>query len=116
MKKIEIYIVGIVLALSGVIALLTGVFRAPGEAVEVRVNGEKIAEYSLAKNGIYDLNNGTNILCIEDGKAWLIDADCPDKLCVKYGKISKDGQTITCLPNKLTVVVIGESDFVELEG
>ena len=44
------------------------------------------------------------------------DANCPDKLCVKQGKISKDGETITCLPNKVTVTVYGEDDFVELEG
>lgn len=84
--------------------------------MEVRVNGEKIAEYSLSVDGIYVLNNGTNVLHIKGGKAWLDDAECPDKLCVKQGKISKDGQTITCLPNKLTIVVLGESDFVELEG
>ena len=39
--------------------------------------------------------------------AWLVDADCPDKLCVHQGKIDKTGEVITCLPNKLTVTVIG---------
>lgn len=116
MKVKEIYIVASVIALAVISLLCINLFRKPGESVEVRVNGEKIAEYSLSVDGIYVLNNGTNVLHIKGGKAWLDDAECPDKLCVKQGKISKDGQTITCLPNKLTIVVLGESDFVELEG
>ena len=35
------------------------------------------------------------------------DAECPDKLCMRQGAISRDGQTIVCLPHKLVVEVIG---------
>lgn len=33
------------------------------------------------------------------------DANCPDQICVKKGKISKPGQTIVCLPHKLLVEI-----------
>lgn len=33
-------------------------------------------------------------------------ADCPDKLCIHQGKISHTGETIACLPNRVTVRVI----------
>ena len=59
------------------------------------------------QNGTYPLNGGTNTLVIENGAAWLSHANCPDELCVKQGKISHNGQVITCLPNKLTVTVYG---------
>ena len=49
----------------------------------------------------------SNILIIEDGAAWLEDADCPDKLCMHQGAIFRDRQTIVCLPHKLVVEVIG---------
>lgn len=86
-----------------------------GSEVRVMVEGKEVGVYSLLKNGEYDLNGGTNTLIIKDGKAYMADADCPDKLCVRQGKIHRSGETITCLPNKLTVTVIeeeGEVDFV----
>ena len=53
----------------------------------------------------------------QDGKAYLTSATCPDHLCVNQGKIDQSGETITCLPNRLTVTVYsaGTND-VELVG
>ncbi len=114
MKKRDLILVGSILLVS--LALL-GVFLLTGEQgarVVVRVDGQQVASYSLAQDGEYPLNGGTNILCIRDGKAYLTDANCPDLLCVKQGKVSINGQTITCLPNKLTVTVYGAEDGVDL--
>lgn len=89
--------------------------RSEGDSVIVQVEGREFGTYDLGRNGRYILNGGTNILIVEDGKAWLEDADCPDKLCVRQGKIHRNGETITCLPNKLTVTVAevrGEVDLV----
>ena len=85
-----------------------------GNEVRVMVEGKEIGVYSLSKDGEYTLNGGTNILTIKDGKAYMADADCPDKLCVRQGKIHRNGETITCLPNKLTVTVIDEEGEVDL--
>ena len=81
-----------------------------GAGVVVKVEGEEIARYSLSRDGSFSLNGGTNILVIEDGEAYLSDADCPDLLCVKQGRIKYTGECITCLPNKLTVTVFGAED------
>jgi hypothetical protein len=55
----------------------------------------------------------TNVLVIEDGKADMTDADCPDRLCVHQRAISRNNETIVCLPNKVVVQVTGgeESEF-----
>lgn len=81
-----------------------------GKMAVVKVNNVEIGRYSLDVDGEYSLNGGTNILVIENHSAYLIDADCPDKLCVKQGKIKSTGQCITCLPNKLTVTIVGDGD------
>ena len=79
------------------------------------MNGVETERHSLAVDGTFSLNGGTNILVIQDGQAWLSEADCPDLLCVKQGKIHYTGQVITCLPNRLTVTVEGgESNGVDL--
>lgn len=114
MKIKEIIIIGSILLVSSLSWVAVELTKKPGSGVIVKINGVEVADYSLSVDGVYELNGGTNILHIEGGKAWLEDATCPDKLCVKQGKIDEDGETITCLPHKLTITVYGEDDFVEL--
>lgn len=99
------------LLLAGLLFFLTG-RRPAGEWAVVRVDGEEQARYPLAVDGVYELNGGTNVLTIADGAASMTFAACPDRLCVKMGKISRTGQCITCLPNRVTVTVEGgEAEF-----
>ena len=35
------------------------------------------------------------------------EADCPDLLCVHQKAISKEGESIICLPNKVVVTIRG---------
>ena len=83
-----------------------------GETVVISINGETVAEYSLSENGEYVLNGGTNILVIENRHAYIKNADCPDKLCVHQGKISKSGERIVCLPNRLMAEIFGSDDEI----
>jgi hypothetical protein len=52
---------------------------------------------------------GETIVVIRGGKAAVEDSPCPDKLCVHMAAISKPGQWIACLPNKVFVRVSGTS-------
>ena len=45
---------------------------------------------------------------IENGMAYVTDADCPDQVCIRMGKISKTGENIVCLPHKLVIQVEGD--------
>ena len=83
-----------------------------GTQVRVSVDGEIIGEYSLSENCEYSLSGGTNILVIENGFAYIKEANCKDKICVNTGKISHTGQRIVCLPNKLLVEVLGDGEEI----
>ena len=102
------------LILAGVLFFLYFNKGEEGAGVIVRVDGVEIARYSLSDSGRYELNGGTNILVIEDRAAYMLEADCPDHICVSQGKVRYAGQCITCLPNKLTVTVYGTDEGVEL--
>lgn len=110
MRKKDFIVIAGILLIALIAFLFLELSKEEGSSVVVRVNGEVVATYSLEKNAQYTLNNGTNILCIEDGKAYLVDANCPDHLCVKQGAITYNGETITCLPNKLTVTIINDKE------
>ena len=117
MKKRDLILIGAILAVIIVMFTVITLTKEDGAYVIVRLDGNEIARYSLTENGEYELNGGTNILRIEDGDAFLVSANCPDHLCVKQGRIDQTGETITCLPNRLTVTVYGaENSDVELVG
>ena len=109
-RRIDIIVVASLLLLSLLALLFITLTRKEGAAVEITVNGDVVAPYSLFKNGEYELNGGTNTLVIENGVAYMDYSSCPDHVCERKGKIRYAGQTIVCLPNKLTVTIIGETD------
>lgn len=86
-------------------------------------NGQVIIKINGAIEGTYDLNDdkeilindGSNVLIINNGKADMIEADCPDKLCVEQRSISKNNESIICLPNQV-VVEIKSSNESQLDG
>ncbi|MBR3646479.1 MAG: NusG domain II-containing protein [Lachnospiraceae bacterium] len=88
-----------------------------GKYVQIRVDGKVIATYSLDRNGTYPIvGSGKNVLVIEKGEAHIEEADCPDKLCIKQGKVRKVGQSLICLPNKVVVEVISEYESEDEEA
>lgn len=74
--------------------------------VVVMVDGETYGTYDLNEDQTISINHGSNILKIQDKEAKIIEADCPDKLCVHQSPISKSNQSIICLPNKLVVKIV----------
>ncbi len=79
-----------------------------GDYVVIEVDGIKTQSYPLSEDAtipIYGGDKKTNTLQIQDGKAKMTEADCKDHLCMKQKAISKDGETIICLPNKVVVTV-----------
>lgn len=78
--------------------------------VQVYREDSLIKTYPLSKDGQYEIKteNNFNQIIIEKGSVFMKDADCPDKLCVRQGKISKNGESIICLPHKLVVKISSE--------
>ncbi|MGX8703882.1 MAG: NusG domain II-containing protein, partial [bacterium] len=81
--------------------------RRGGTQVVVYREGKRTESFSLSEDRVFEIvsANGTNLLTVKDGEAYLANADCPDLLCVHMGKIRYDGQTIVCLPHKIVVAI-----------
>ena len=106
LKKKELtFIIGIV-----VFALLLwgGMYltrRGNYGSIRITVNGKEYGTYSLGKDQIIKIND-TNVCEIKNGEVHMVEADCPDHLCMKQKAVDSTGGTIVCLPNK--VVIEGE--------
>ena len=114
--RIDIIVIASLLMLAITVLLVINLTKTKGSYAEVVVDGEVVGKYPLDEDGIYSLNGGTNTLTIKDGVAYMSYSDCPDHTCENTGKVKHVGQTIVCLPNHLTITIIGESndsvDFV----
>lgn len=110
------FMLGIALALLALLAVSFLLSGETGAQIQVTIDGEIYGSYSLSENQeipvIID-GETTNLIVIKDGKADMIEADCPDKLCVHQRSVSKNNESIVCLPNRVVVQVTGakESEF-----
>ena len=84
-------------------------FSGSGSEIRITVDGALFGVYDLRENQeiTVECENGVNVIAIENGEAYMKAADCPDGLCMHQGKISRDKQTIVCLPHKLVVEAVG---------
>ncbi|MBO4412157.1 MAG: NusG domain II-containing protein [Lachnospiraceae bacterium] len=106
----DILLIGGLLLVSGLLFLGVLLFRKPGNAVSVQVNGQEIARYDLSRDieTVIRTEDGENTLVIRNGEARITHADCRDQICVHRGAVSDGGETIVCLPHKLVIAVEGE--------
>ena len=109
-KKHLLDIIVIAVLLLGTLSVfaITALTREEGNFAVVEIDGVVEAKYPLNVDGTFVLNGGTNTLVIENGAAYLSYSNCPDHTCELTGKIHYVGQTIVCLPNRLSVTVRGE--------
>lgn len=108
-KKLDIIVISAITTVAVVSLLFIFLFKEAGSVCVVEVDGKTVGEYSLMLDGEFVLNGGTNTLVISGGEAYMINSHCPDHTCENTGRIKYVGQTIICLPNKLSVTVRGET-------
>ena len=74
-----------------------------GDTLVITVDGKEYCRLPLSVDTEIPLNGNTVI--IENGYAYMKNANCPDKICINQGKINKIGQTVVCLPNSVILEV-----------
>lgn len=117
-KKDSFIIIGIIL-FAVICYLVLQLFKTPGDFVVVMHQGVITEKYDLnidTKVIISFEEDKYNILEIKNHRAYIIEATCPDKLCVKQHSISKTNETITCLPNQVVIKVISQNENIDIES
>lgn len=116
-RKADVILIVLLLALCVVIFGLIQIFvKKDGAAAVVKVDGNVVEELDLKRDNMIEVggyDGGVNKIEVKDGKVRMINADCPDELCVKTGWISKTGETIVCLPHRVVVEITGEGGGVD---
>jgi hypothetical protein len=58
---------------------------------------------------------GSNRVVVRNGSVFVEAAPCANQICVKTGRVSRPGQWIACLPNRVFVAVEGSAE-VEVDA
>ncbi len=122
MKKLFSKADAVLIAVLLLIAAAALFFRMRGSAGEERFariekDGETISYFRLSEDlpyREYEIGGAVPVtIAAENGAVWFLHSECPDRLCVRFGKLSKTGETAVCLPARVAVTVEGEKKAVD---
>lgn len=114
MKKKEIIIILAIAMLAFIAIVLMNYFNSDSvnKYVTITVDNKIYEKTPLDENTneTFDIHThlGSNTIVIEDGIVKVVDANCPDLVCVKTKPASNTGDMIVCLPHKLIVEITNE--------
>jgi hypothetical protein len=115
--RLDYLIIGVILLLvlfSWSIINFVILGREAGSLATVSVAGQVVREVDLSESTQFTIQGqpGEGQIAIADGQIRMVAADCPDQICVYTGWISRPGQVIVCVPNRILIQVSGENtDF-----
>lgn len=116
-NDIKLVAVALIIAIVSYVIIRTVSIYTTGDAyVLVTVDNEEIERLPLNKDTtitVKGLNGFENVLVIKDGSAYVESATCPDKICVRKGKIRYNGEAIVCLPGRVVITVISNDEGVD---
>lgn len=114
LKRDIILVLSMVIIAAAAFLIINFAVKKDGSYAVIKVDGKVIktldlnsGETTIEVNGY---QGGVNKVVINDGKVSMTEADCPDELCVKTGKISRVGETIVCLQHRVVVEIKGSPD------
>lgn len=104
-RKTDLIIVCIAAAIAAACYLFT-LRAAPAAVCNVLYDGKIVKTVSLDKDTSFKIDEAPLMeFEVKGGKVAAMISDCPDKVCVRTGYISREGQKIVCLPNRVIVEV-----------
>ncbi len=102
-------LIAALMLLGGALAVFLYATRQDGGYVSVQMDGQTVMVLPLSEDTQVLLGEGehTNALVIQNGTAQVVEATCPDQICVRQGAVRYEGESIVCLPHKLVITVEG---------
>ena len=104
-KNITIFLIGLILLVALILYVISQFSNGSSDQIIVLVDGREQGVYSLQKTQEIriETTSGNNLLVIENGQAYVREADCNNQVCVHTQPINKNGGQIICLPHQVVI-------------
>jgi hypothetical protein len=101
-----------------VLAIILSNIQPDERIAIVTVDGKVYKEIDLSVDDTFvvETSKGTNQVSIKDNAIYIEEATCPDKLCVRHGKLNNKYDSIVCLPHKVVIEYKTASDIDAVVG
>ena len=115
MNKRDIVAIAAALLLTALSFIVFMRSEAPGSTVIIKLDGKLYGSYSLSENQRIEIkeSNAHNTVVIEGNSVRMENSDCPDLYCVKQGRITRSGESIICLPHRLSVELVSDQSEID---
>ena len=107
-KKADIILLIVILAVGIPLAVLSLSSGTGGDKVKISLNGKVYGTYPLHEDRVIEVSEDghTNHITIKDGQVSMSYSTCRNQVCVNTGAISETKDAIVCLPNRVVVEII----------
>lgn len=107
----------LIIAVSALVIFFHRSLPKTAKTAQILQNGEVVRTVDLDIDEPYEFeivsDSGHNTIRVENGKIGVVDADCPDKICVRQGFIDNGALPIVCLPHRLSVVITDNGSEID---
>lgn len=107
-KKTDLLIIGIFLLIALVVFLPTLSGKDKTLTAVITADGETVTEIELTDNTKEEIKINDTVIKIEGKSVAFFDSNCPDKTCIRTGKLDSAGDSSACVPNRVSVYIKGE--------
>lgn len=120
MKKGDILIIILAFCIATSLSIYrTNAKRSAFQEFLIVMDDEIISNYTFDENFnkriTIEEEGILNIIEVSNGQIKMIEANCPDQVCVQSRPISKNGEMIVCLPHRLYVKIVSGNDNQQVD-
>jgi len=113
-KKTDIIIISIIVFISLISWASFNLFTSNDHLfAEIYLDNQlvKKIDLSTAQNGTFSVAGRLDVIFeIKDGAIRFYESSCPDKICIRAGFLSRSNQSAACLPNKMVLKIVSNTE------
>ena len=108
-KKADIILAAALIIVGIAMSYILSFGQDTGSELIISCDGEKFGSYSLFEDREIEIerNDHINKVTIKNGAVSMSFSNCHGQDCIHQGEITKSGEAIICLPNKVVLEIDG---------
>ncbi len=109
-RKADLILMAVLIIIGITASVCLSFSDSVGDRVIITVAGDLYGTYPLTEDRVITVTSGdhSNTVEIRDGAVRVTEASCKNHVCVDHAPITRAGESIICLPNRVVIRIDGE--------